>query len=218
MPRGWTRFSFNDTVATTPGEVEVQWGVFYRCFPRSAAVIGASLLLPVGVAIAANCLPGGVAISNHPELVFPSLLLFAGAAQHPQFVREYFASYDLNPGIVVSHGPDLIAVRADLSMGFAPYPVVKLLPHPLKRMAGGRPPVGTRLATIAGYRRGKQEDRWADVAPVAVNCATADRMQIERALARIEARRWEALDTALREVPRPYRPGIYSVERSKPQS
>src|SRR5437667_6358329 len=107
-------------------------------------------------------------------MLFPPLILFAAAAHHPEFVREYFETCDLNPGVVLSHAPDLIAVHADLSTGFSPYPVVKVLPHPLRRMTGGRPLIGTRLATIASYRSGRRTDRWADVKPVAVNCATAD--------------------------------------------
>jgi Protein of unknown function (DUF3239) len=205
----------DDTVASNPGELKANLAVFYRCFPRPPLIMAASLLFPVGVAIAANCLPGGSAISAHAELIFPPLIFVAIATQvttHPaRYVREYFEFGDLNPGIVVSHDPDLIAVHADLTKGFAPCPMIKIRPHPLKRMTGGRPPVGTRLATIAGYQGSKRKDRWEDVHPVAVNCATADPDQIKRALSRIGEREWRALDEGLRQIPEPYRPGLYPV-------
>jgi len=113
---------------------------------------------------------------------------------------------------VVAHAPDLIAVYSDLSTGGEPYPVVKVLRHPLDRMTGGRPPLGTRLATVALFRGAPNRPRWIDFTPIAVNCASSDTAAIERVVAGIRQREWQAMEEALRQVPTPYRPGVYPVK------
>lgn len=200
------------TVASNPGQLKVQLRVFYRCFPRGAVVIAAGIPLLVGVAFAVNWLPLGLGSSAQAYLTFGPLILAVALTRHGRRVQEQFERGDLNPGIVLSHDPDLIAVAADLRIGWPPCPVLKILPHPLQRIPGGRPPLSSRVATIAVYRRGARRDRWADIRPVAVNCATTDPRQIEQALARIAPAEWEALAAALQQVPTPYRPGIYELQ------
>jgi hypothetical protein len=51
--------------------------------------------------------------------------------------REHFWYGDINPAIVISLRPSLIAVYGDLSTGGAPFRVIKVLPHRLNQMSGG---------------------------------------------------------------------------------
>lgn len=219
------RFVSDAAQASNPGRLKVQLWVYYRCFPRVPAAVGACLIV---------C--GAAAFWSPPAWVISGVLVGRLAITDPARVKEHFWYGCINPALIVSHDPDLIAVYSDLDAGAGPYPVVKVLPHPLKRMAGGRPAVGTRLATVALYagrirrpparlRSGAagQPDstaavesrlppRWTDFHPLAVNCATADLAEIERVLASIGEREWEAMAAALPQIPTPPQPGLYPVE------
>jgi hypothetical protein len=213
-------------VASNPGQLDVQFSVFCRCFPRAPVVIGVCSAIPLGMALL-----------MHPAFLIPGMLLGPSLAYaYVGRARDHFWFGCVNPAVVVSHDPDLIAVYSDLSAGVAPCPVVKVLPHPLKRMTGGRLEAGTRLAAVALYEgpiRQRQQrpasgaggrptgtgsqiyilpPHWSNFHPVAVNCATAEPAEIERVLASIAAREWEAMDVALPQVPTPYRPGLYRIE------
>jgi hypothetical protein len=205
VAKGWEFLQVEPrAVASNPGRLPVQFWVYFRCFPEEPVVLGVCLLIGLGLGILGQWIVLG-AIGLGLVCSYRRILRFF------RTISRHFWIGNRNPGVVVSHNPDLIAVLTDLSTGRGGYPVIKILPHPLKLMAGGRPAVGARVATIAIDHGLLSEPRWRTFRPFAVNCATADRKLIQEALESIDERDWQALDWALRQVPTPYQPGLYDV-------
>lgn len=190
----------NRTRASNPGGLRVQYLVFLRSYPLFGLWCFGSLAASLALA------PWNL------TFLILAVLLGAVAALWLIRVREYFQHGCVNAAKVVSHRPDLIAVITDLTTGKGNTPVVKIVPHPLGRMSGGRPPVGTRLATVALYSGNGQKGHWDNFFPVAVNCATADRGAIQSLLRGIPARDWVELDEGLSQVSNPKAPGLYNVD------
>jgi hypothetical protein len=122
---------------------------------------------------------------------------------------------DVNPALVVSTDPYLIAVLANLdAVGDLPKPVIKVLSHPLQRMTGGPPQVNTPLATVASYD-GECEGYWTDFFPEVINCITTDTSVIRRVVATIGEDEWDQLTDGLNQLRRPYRKRIYTFKGRK---
>jgi hypothetical protein len=190
----------DNTQASNPGNLRLNFARFMWAFPEGTLRFVAFLAV-VGF---------GAAVS-HWAFSIPAVLALALGAFLLVRLREHFLYGCVNPAIVVSHKPPLIAVSTDLSTGGSCYPVIKVLTHPLWRMAGGRPPVGTRLATVALYEGSGQSGHWDDFDPIAVNCATSEQKEVERVLAGIPSSEWDDLEQGLAQVPRPYQPGLYRI-------
>lgn len=79
-------------------------------------------------------------------------------------------------------------------------------------------PQGPALSGVTGRpvsdfrRRAVLPTHWSDFSLIAVDCATSDPAQIARVLASIPAAEWAAMEAALRQVPTPYKPGLYKVD------
>jgi hypothetical protein len=128
--------------------------------------------------------------------------------------REKFISGCVNPGVVVSLHPPLVAVFTDLTTGATDrnFPCVKVLRQPLGSMTGEVAHVGQRLATVALYMVSLSRERWSTFFPVVVNCVTRDRGDIARVFSTLGAEDWRQLETGLQQISRPYTPGLYLVE------
>lgn len=195
----------SDTMASNPGRTAVQWPVFIRCFSRwfiifPAVIVGAGLL---------------ALTTQDNRLWIISLSVFVIGLLGIARTRSQFNLGCVNPTQVVGKDPYLIAVYTDLTTGGETYDVVKILKHPLHKMTGGPPQVGQRLASVALYQGDIHKAHWDDFDPVAVNCVTASRADIERTLNSIPADEWECLEEGLKQVPQPYRPGLYPVDLSR---
>jgi Protein of unknown function (DUF3239) len=127
--------------------------------------------------------------------------------------REHFSFGCVNPAIVVSQSPPLVAVATDLRKWDEPYPVIKILAQPLHTISGGVPPIGTRLATVALYCAGAEakQDHWVDFNPIVVNCITDNQTDIDRVFNSIQREDWQDLEMGLRRVEKRTQPGLYFV-------
>ncbi len=132
--------------------------------------------------------------------------------------KAKFISGCTNPAMVVSVSPPLVAVLTDLSMGQTgrKWFYVKLLEQPLDSMTGDGPNVGQRLASVATYHQGDNSEHWTNFWPVVVNCVTWSVGDIARVFATITSADWQQLDTGLRQIPRPFSPGLFKVELELP--
>ncbi len=128
--------------------------------------------------------------------------------------RAKFISGCTNPAMVVSVSPLLVAVLTDLSMGQTgrKWFYVKVLEQPLDSMTGEGPNMGQRQASVATYHQGENSEHWTNFWPVVVNCVTWNEEDIARVFSTITSADWQQLDAGLRQIPRPFSPGLYKVE------
>ena len=193
----------DDAQASLPGNLDVQYLLWLRCFPREpltyAAYLAGALLLALFIG---------------PLFWLPVALMLAVAVFSAIRIKEHFRSGCINPACVVSLNPPLIAAYTDLTTGRAPWPVVKVLPHPLHRMHGGAPAVGTRLVVVALYSGEMGKPHWDDFDPIVANCVTRNEAAIEKAFSRLSEENWSDLKIGLQQVPQPYKLGLYPVRVS----
>jgi hypothetical protein len=189
-------------VTSRPAGTRVEWARYYGAFPAAVAVGTAAVAL--GVA-------GGV-------LRHPALYALAGAGAWTIVadvvrVRRAFRAGEVCPAVVVAQRPPLVAVRADLSATGAPgpRPAVKMLHQPLRRLTGGTPIVGTRLAAVATHRPPVRRGTWADFDPTVLRCATTDEVEVGRVTGTLGEQDWRELDDALAQCPSPRRPGLRTL-------
>src|SRR5687768_11862041 len=189
----------NQTRASSPGGLPVQYPLFLRCFPRFPLVC-------LAVAVVSLALTPW-----QPSFAILAVVVLAVFALWMVRLREHFQHGCVNPAKVISHRPGMIAVITDLTTGKGKAPVIKILSHPLSRMAGGRPTVGTRLATIGLYSGNGQKGQWDDFFPVAANCASTDDNAIRTMLRGIPPVDWVELEEGLRQV-NGKAPGLYKID------
>ena len=143
----------------------------------------------------------------------PSTLLILLNVLYWIRVREHFWGGDANPGLVVSVDPLLVAVATDLTQGVGAYPAVKVFEASLPRMGGERPEVGSRIATVSLYSPGMNDaPHWGDFIPHPAQYATGDDGRIEELMQTFSAGDWSRLQRCLKQVPKPYRPGLYMID------
>jgi hypothetical protein len=188
------------TVASNPGRLSVNWFKYYNSFPEGPVV----WLLTLGLAVVAGVRLGPVAAVI---FVLAAVLL---AVRDALLVRAKFAGGDVNPGLVISSTPYLVAVHVDLSTGGPPRDAIKIIRQPLARMTGGAPAVGARLATVAVYHGPASGGAWKDVDPTVVNCVTGNAATIARVTGSIPQSAWNTLDRVLARVPG-RDPGLYTT-------
>lgn len=199
--------------ASLPGQVVVQYTQWIRCFPRQTVpqlllvvlILAGALGLMLGTHTAMSLWPfavGMVAVGRRLDAKFRK-------------IRDHFLHGCLNPGVVVSVSPCLVAVMTDMShRSGESWPAIKITPQPLDRTSGPRPKIGDRVATVALYYGSQQRPRWDDFVPIAVPCVSTRREDVTQSLARLEADRpdvWGEMDRALASVPTPTRPGLYWI-------
>jgi hypothetical protein len=108
----------------------------------------------------------------------------------------------------------LIAAFTDLSKGAGEFPAIKIIRKSLDTVCGQAPQIGSRLATVSLYQDGldKRLPRWFEFHPRPVDCATGDVEVIQRAMSKISEADWAELQSGLRQVPEPLRPGLFLLE------
>ncbi|MBL4635248.1 MAG: DUF3239 domain-containing protein [Kofleriaceae bacterium] len=125
-------------------------------------------------------------------------------------VKEHFAFGCANPGIVVSIHPPLVAVSTDVTKGVGYYPVIKIIPH----SGGDDARLGERVGTVALYGDANEHHAyWSDFNPISIEYATSDALVHKRVLDSYSDEDWAALNRGVKDLRKPYRPGLYRVER-----
>jgi hypothetical protein len=128
--------------------------------------------------------------------------------------RNKFASGCVNPTVVLSVDPPLVAVLTNLTKGATEtkWDYVKVLPQPLGSMTAGPPQLGQKLASVAVYEDSNNDEHWHDFYPVVVNCVSWNQADIARVQSTIDPGDWKELDAAIRQLPQPPVEGLYKVE------
>jgi len=131
-------------------------------------------------------------------------------------VCEHFRSGCANPGMVVSLNPMLIAVHTDLTKGYGSYPAIKIFRKNLSTIAGQVPQVGSRVATVALYSPGMNENspHWANFDPRPVDCATENIAVIHGVMSTFSFEDWQELSHAVSQMRQPFRCGLYLSQQS----
>jgi hypothetical protein len=198
--RSWTLD--NSFRASNPGHVPVsafRWSRHYPTWPLLWFSALAALVAMV-------CF-----VDSNLWLV--TVLLLCGNWLYWRRVREHFWNGDAIPGIIVSMKPLLIAVATDLSKGSGEYPVVKIIKKSLTTVCGQIPDVGSQLAAVAVYAsRNHRLPHWDDLDPRPIDCATGDVEVIDRVMTSLTENDWNRLHSGLRQVPQPYRCGLFHIE------
>lgn len=136
-----------------------------------------------------------------------------------RLVRGKFVGGCVNPGVVVSLDPPLLAVVSDLNKGgdATPWNYVRVVPQPLLSMTGGPPQIGQKLPTVCLYTPGDDNSpHFEMLSPTCVNCVTWSRHDIGRLFSSIQPSEWQELQEALKLVPQPPAEGLYKVELQPP--
>ena len=183
------------------------------------AVVMALLLAIVGLCLlpwilfasgdSNDSLPG-VAVTSYVVAAALARLLWWMAVR----IQEHFIHGCANPAVVVSMTPPLVAVSGDLTLRRGDHwPVVKIIAQPLDRVRGPRPKVGDRLATVALYYGFYNKPHWDNFFPIVANCVTDDEETLRELMSRLDSEEgaWEELEAHLKQVPTPYRPGLYWI-------
>jgi hypothetical protein len=193
-----------EAMATNPGRVPLHYWHYFRCFPRYPLVLACLVLVFILAAFWHWGFWAGVAI-----FLVANYLYWSGA----RWQGLYGA---VNPAVVVSTDPYLVAVFTDLTTEPGEHwPAIKVVRQPLQRMTGGPPALDTRLATVATYFGSDKASHWDDFFPEVVNCLTMDAKVVARVLATILDDEWEKLDEGLKKVPTPYQPGLCKIAPEK---
>lgn len=177
------------TVASNAGRLRPDYLQIIRCYPMLHVV-----LLAV---IALTALEG--------LLFHPSGLIIAGIFAVVWIViladnRKAMAEGDINPGVVLSTRPCLIATYANMSTNRGSMPAIDIRQHPAT--AAGQPlEPGTRVAMLCRYAGRPDDTAWLMLHPRPVICLTRDRDAIARVTASISTREWTALQRHLEQVP-----------------
>lgn len=197
--------------ASTPGRFRLDLRTWARCFPLNATMPLLPLLL-FGIV-------SGVLLwtSSAPPQAAGTLCFMGLIAGGPLIRAPWQKCWrgNINPAVVISTNPYLVAVSADMGRrtGDA-WPVVKVLPQPLHRTRGPHPKIGDRLPTIALYEGTEVGPHWRNFHPTAVACLTDDPKVVRETLRRLEVNEfgpdhWQQLEQDLARVPTPYKPGLY---------
>lgn len=127
--------------------------------------------------------------------------------------KEHFLSGDSNGGIVVGTHPTLIAVNTSLTKGYGDFPVVKIT----KRASLKNVSIGDRVPTVALYTASTNEHlaHWLDFDPIPLSYAINDVRVINLAMQSYPSEQWEQLEKYLLELEKPYKIGLYQVNKEQ---
>ncbi|WP_254513317.1 DUF3239 domain-containing protein [Anatilimnocola floriformis] len=134
--------------------------------------------------------------------------------------RNKFVAGCINPGVVVSLDPPLVAVLTNLNKGGSDtdWNYIRILNQPLNSMTGGPPQIGQRLAAVALYTPSDDAcPHWEYFSPTVVNCVTWNAREIQRVQNSIEASDWDELSRGLKQLPQPPAEGLFKVELKPPR-
>jgi hypothetical protein len=90
--------------------------------------------------------------------------------------------------------------------------VIKLFHVPLAKVPLGPCSRGQRITTVSTYVGSVENDRWDDVFPVPVLCATKNEATVRRSLESVARENWQHLQDAIKRIPRPFQPGLTFLE------
>lgn len=187
--------------ASNPGNLHVNRLRWFRYYPKWPIIWFCSLALCVFLAW-----------TVHWSFWIFAGLLFLMNLLYWQRVSEHFRHGCANPAMIIALDPMLIAVLTDLTKGEGNYPVIKIIQQRLPTACGQLPQAGTLLAAVSLYSPSPDEEpHWADFDPRPIDCATGDAPAIQRIMSSFDASDWNELRHALKQVPRPYRCGLYHV-------
>jgi hypothetical protein len=186
------------STASNPGRVSVRTFRFAMHFPVCPASLATGLLVSASWA--------ALRPSFWP---IPALALGVNFLYWLR-VRLRFRFGCVNPSEVISIAPFTLAVFTDLTTGDGPYPVIKILSHPVPR--GSRYAVGDKCATVAMYSGSREAEHWEDFDPIMVDCATPSVSAIENVLKSILPEEWGHLEEGLKRLPQPFKSGIYPLK------
>jgi hypothetical protein len=229
-----TRTLDDNTYASNPGGLEIDYLYWFRSFPKQPTALLLAILPFFSLAIFITGVFGWALLGSYRRGTVPSSwplsALGALIADSIAFgfmfeplkallhlligMREHFLYGCVNPGIVVSTTPPLVAVLTDLTVSKSPHPVIKILPQPFWWYKREIPPVGTRLATIALYRGMVAKGHWDDFDPIVINAVTGHQADITRVFQSIPAGEWEQLEIALEHLQdyiRTHKPGLHYI-------
>jgi len=129
---------------------------------------------------------------------------------HYRRTNAHFIGGCINPGMIASLDPPLIAVSTNLGRAEGgDCPVIKILDHPIGEMGNIEEQVGSCFPTVAVYCPLSDGPHWNDFDPIAANCATSNLAQLNRMMATMDESDWMELEFGLSQIPKPYEPGLY---------
>ena len=182
-------FTDRETFASRPGRFLINPFQYWYCFPfwPTVLIIGTvTFSVPV--------------VTVHYSWLAVAVLFGLATILYWVQIADYFRCGCLCPAVVVSPERQLVAVYTDLGSNHESYPAVRVIRQPMRRMKGGMPPKGTRLAAVALYARGKSTEHWETFNPTIVNCATRNESKIARAMKSIPQDEWDALLNAVETI------------------
>lgn len=189
--------------ASNPGRLRLKPLVWVSCYPFWPALwgmlLGAMLWLTAFV---------------HWAFGVGVVLSFALNWLYWVRLREHFRFGCVNPALVVSLDPLLVAASSDLSQGIGSFPAICILRGRFRTIGGEVPKLGSRLATVSVYYRWGDANlgRWSHFRPLPVECATDDLQQVQRIQESLEDEAWTELKARLRCLEKPYRVGMYLID------
>jgi hypothetical protein len=193
----------DSALASQPGGVRVSLWRWVRRYPKWPVILVGSLVL----SIVACFVVDGMFLVAVPLALLPNIYYW-------NRVREHFRHGDANPGVVVSSSPLLIAVWTDMRKEEgSSYPMLRVFEEPPADEWGAAPPVGTRLATVALYGIGDDENTpyWESFEPRSVEPVAASAEEARALLESFTPESWARLERAVAELG-PLREGLHRVE------
>jgi hypothetical protein len=212
MPSQSTR---PQSYASLPGQMDVQFSVWARCFPGQIALPVAGVVLLLALGIGSLIFSGEKGMAPAAIVCLLIYRIWRSVMRPYKRIQRQFQGGCVTPARVVA--PNMIAVYTDLSTNSqnGSWPAIKILTQPLGKAPGRALQVGDRLAAVALYKGTANKPHWDDFFPVAANCVTADEVALQRLLADLDAEdgEWENLDRYLGDVVTKTRPGLYLMRR-----
>ncbi|TWT38354.1 DUF3239 domain-containing protein [Blastopirellula retiformator] len=157
----------------------------------------------------------------HWGFYVPIVIMIGLFALRCRIVSSYFRDGDTCPGVIVSMEPPLLAVLTNVSADPSfdePIMVIKVQAHKLKTVGGEPAKVGQRIVSAAFYEEDAAEKypaepkRWGDFFPTPIEYGTSDPAAIDYVKSQVSDESWRQLKDGLKQVPRPFAPGIYDIQ------
>lgn len=189
------------SAASNPGLLRVNWWRYATAFPKWP-LIWHSLFIPFAL----------FTVLFHWAFAIGLLLVAAACVWYWKLVGAHFIGGCINPGIVLSTDPSLLAAHTNLSRSGEDWNCIKILPHPWAKMSTGPVVPFQRVATIATYQAMTNElPHWDNFFPKCVDLVSANEQDLTRIMMAVEPGEWDELLQALAQLPRPFQVGLYRI-------
>ncbi len=198
----------NRTVASNPAGIRVDLAHAFKCDGKDL------ILLAVGLIV------GGIVAPFHWQA---GLIIMGIGAFFPvaslMTLPQHFRDGDVCPAVVLDPDRQLVAVMTNLSKTGRSKYVIRVLSQPLKRAVQRPVKKGTRLAFVAMYSGHAALPNWLNFGGYLADSGTRNSKTIQRVLASIDDADWDLLLDGLKQIEKPYSPGMYDIQsRSRAQS